>query len=315
MVTAQKHEIHHVRVITNPMAGKDRPVLGALASAFDGTGIQWDLDVTNESGQAADLARKAIEDGADLVVAFGGDGTVSEVADAVADHDGVLFGILPGGTGNAFARELGIPLGLEEAAKLLAGEHEVRTVDLGVAEFKDGGRWSFILRVSVGLEATAVIESPREAKEKLGELAYIIAAVRKLPERPVAHYKLSAPDGREVELDGLFGVLTNSGHVGVAEFRYAPDILVDDGLLDGLIAPATVPELVNAAATAFSGGQSELVERLTAEELYLVCDPPQPVTVDGEVRGDTPVRVKVRPGALKVIAPVRSEGNDTSATR
>lgn len=298
-------ENYEVRVIANPMAGKDEPVFGALAAAFGDADVRWNIDVTNGPGEEGELAKRAVAEGARVVVAFGGDGTVSAVADAIAEHDDVVLGVLPGGTANVFARTLGIPLDLDGAAKLLAGPHEERPVDLGIAELEDGTSRTFILRVSVGLEASAVADSSRESKEQLGELAYIITALRKLPERPVAHYVLKTGDGERAELDGLFAILANSGHMGMGEAVYAPDIAIDDGRLDGLIAPAGVGDLVNAAANALSGGQSDAVERLGGRELSLTCDPPQPVTVDGEVMGETPVRARVRPSAVKVIAPLR----------
>lgn len=298
---------YEVRIIANPMAGKDSPVFGALAAAFGEADVRWNIDVTNGPGEEGELARRAVEEGARVVVAFGGDGTVSAVADALVGHPDVVLGVLPGGTANVFARTLGIPLDLDAAAKLLAGPHEERPVDLGTAEFEDGTTRTFILRVSVGLEASAVAESPREQKEKLGELAYIITGLRQLADRPIARYTLTNDAGATVELDGLFAVLANSGHMGVGDAVYAPDIAVDDGVFDGLIAPAAVPDLVNAAAAALSGGQSDAIERLGGAELSLVCDPPQPVTVDGEVCGQTPVRARVRPSAVKVIAPQTEE--------
>lgn len=305
-------EPYTVRIIANPMAGRDEPILGPLAAALGDADIRWNIDVTNAPGEERELAEKAVAEGARVVVAFGGDGTVSAVADAIVGYEDVVLGILPGGTANVFARELGIPMSLEDAAKLIAGPHEVREVDLGTAELSDGSERTFILRVSVGLEATAVEESPRESKEKLGELAYIITGLRQLADPPVAHYVLTSPDGGRVELDGLFGVLSNSGHLGVGETAYAPGIAIDDGVLDGLIAPAAVGELVGAAAAAFSGGQSDVIERLSGTELTLTCDPPQRVTVDGEVSGDTPVSVRVRPGAVRVIAPARDESEGAS---
>lgn len=295
-------EPYAVRVIANPGAGGKAEIAGPLSDAYEGTGIRWDIDVTNGPGEEGVLARRAVEDGAKVVVAFGGDGTVSAVADAIAGSDAVL-GILPGGTANVLAKELGIPLDVDEAAKLLAGEHDERSIDLGTAVFDDGTERTFILRVSAGLEATAVEESASADKARLGEIAYIITGLRQLQDPPVAAYLLTSPDGGRVEVDGLFAVLANSGHMGMADAKYAPGIAVDDGVLDGLIAPAAVPQLVSAAAAALAGSESENVERLSASELRLECDPPQRVTVDGEVLGDTPVTVRVRPSAIRVIVP------------
>lgn len=305
---------YDVRIIANPQAGKDEPFFGPLAAAFGDADIRWNIDVTNGPGEDAVLARRAVEEGARVVVAFGGDGTVSAVADAVAGTDAVL-GILPGGTGNVFARELGIPMDLEGAAKLLAGPHEVRDVDLGTATSDDGTQRTFILRVAVGLEAVSVEDAPREAKEKMGDLAYILAGLRSIQQNPtVGNYRLEDGEGNVAETQGIFAVLSNSGHVGVGEARYAPDIRIDDGLIDGIIGPAAPAELIPAAAAALSGGQHEAVERLTSTRLRLVCDPPQHVTVDGESMGETPVTAEVRPHAVRVIAPVPQADDAASAS-
>lgn len=293
-----------VHIVANPMAGKDEPFFGPLAAAFGDARIRWTVHVTNGPGEESELTRHALAQGAEVVVAFGGDGTVSAVADAL-DGTGALLGILPGGTANVFARELGVPLSLEAAAKLLAGPYDVRTVDLGTVRFGDGTSRSFILRASVGLEAVAVEAAPREEKEKLGELAYVISALRQLPNPPLARYELRNEAGECVETDGLFAVLANSGHIGAGEAMYAPGIGIDDGLLDGLIAPAAVQELVTAAAAALRGGEADVVEHLRGRTLSLRCDPPQRVTVDGEPLGETPVTVSVRPGAVRVLVPPR----------
>ncbi len=297
-------EPYAVHIIANPMAGKDEPFFGPLAAALGDADIRWTVHVTNGPGEEWALARRAAEQGARVIVAFGGDGTVSAVAEALDGTD-ILLGVLPGGTANVMAQELGIPLTLEGAAKLLAGPHDVRTVDLGTAEFEDGTMRAFMLRASVGLEAVAVEESPREEKERLGELAYIVSALRQLPNPPVAHYELWNESGECVETDGLFAVLANSGHMGAGDAMYAPDIAVDDGNFDGLIAPAAMPQLVTAAAAALSGAEAEVTQHLRGSVLTLACDPPQRVTVDGEPLGDTPVTVRIRPAAVKVIVPPR----------
>lgn len=306
-------EPYAVHIIANPMAGKDEPFFGPVAAALGDADVRWTVHVTNGPGEEWALARRAVEQGARMVVAHGGDGTVSAVAEAIADSD-VLLGILPGGTANVFARDLGIPLTLEGAAKLLAGPHETRAVDLGTAEFEDGTKRTFVLRVSVGLEAVAVEEAPRQEKEMLGELAYVVSALRRLPNPPIARYELHNEHGECVETDGLFAVLANSGHMGAGEAMYAPDIAVDDGHFDGLIAPAAVGDLVTAAAAALQKTEAEVVEHLRGEELTLVCTPPQRVTVDGEPMGDTPVKVQIRRAAVKVVAP-RAEANAARSTQ
>jgi diacylglycerol kinase (ATP) len=304
MVDHKRIEGYSVRIIANPYAGRDEPFFGPLAAAFGDADVRWNIDVTNNPGEEWGLAQRAVAEGAKMVVAFGGDGTVSAVADALVDTDAIL-GILPGGTANVFARELGIPADLEGAAKLLAGPHDVRAVDLGRAELSDGTSRTFLLRVSVGMEATIVEDSPRREKERLGEFAYWLSAIRQIPDPPIAHYTITSEHGESIELDGLFAALTNAAALGLGDAVYGPDVRVDDGLLDGVIAPAVVTELIGAAAAVLGGNDTEAVERISGSQLELSADPPQRVTVDGEPVGDTPVRVSVRPGAVRVVVPKR----------
>jgi len=297
-----------VRIIANPMAGRDEPFFGPLAAALGDADIRWNIDVTNAPGEEAALALRAVDEGASIVVAFGGDGTVSAVAQAVADRDDVALGILPGGTANVFARELGIPLDLEGAAKLLAGPHEIRAVDLGEATLDNGEERAFLLRVAAGLEAKLVEESPREEKERLGELAYVLSTLRQLPGAVVARYRITSDTGQVIESDGLFATLTNARALGIGDAAYPDDVRPDDGVLDGIIAPSAITQLAGAAAAAVTGAESPGLERTSGQALELFADPPQRVSVDGEVLGDTPVRVRVRPGAIRVIVPPADKG-------
>lgn len=303
-------EPYTVHIVANPLAGRDEPFFGPVAAALGDADIRWTVHVTNGPGEESALARRALDQGAKVVVAFGGDGTVGAVADAIAGSEATL-GILPGGTANVFAQELGIPLDLEAAAQLIAGPHTLRAVDLGTAELADGSTRSFILRVSVGLEATMVEQAPREEKERLGQFAYVAAALRQLPDPPVAHYTIKNEEGSTVDLEGLFAVLTNAASLGIGEARYGTDVVVDDARLDGIIAPAKASKLAAAAAATVAGNESEAVEHVSGEWLELSADPPQQVTVDGEEAGQTPVRAVVRPGAVRVIAPLEAQEGTT----
>jgi hypothetical protein len=110
----------HIPVIVNPAAGPDRPVLKLLNHGFRAVGADWDVHLTRRAGDAARLARELRAAGAEMVAVCGGDGTVKEVAGALAGS-GFPFAILPGGTGNALAQELTIPLDLAAAASLAGG--------------------------------------------------------------------------------------------------------------------------------------------------------------------------------------------------
>ena len=107
----------NIHVIINPAAGQNDTVLNKLNAVFHPAGVNWDVSITKASGDATHYAREAIEAGVDIVCAYGGDGTVMEVAHAVQSGE-VPMAILPGGTANLMAVELGIPKDLTEAARL-----------------------------------------------------------------------------------------------------------------------------------------------------------------------------------------------------
>ena len=114
-----------VHVIINPASGPNRPILNTLNDVFRKHGVDWDVSITKRYGDATQQARDAIARGVDLVVGYGGDGTQHELANAVIGT-GMPMGILPGGTGNGFAREIGIPKELDEAVELLCTSQHVR---------------------------------------------------------------------------------------------------------------------------------------------------------------------------------------------
>lgn len=288
-----------LHVIANPAAGADRPVLATLNAAFHDAGITWDVSVTNDSGDAARFAREAAEAGIGLVVAYGGDGTVAEVVSGL-EGTGVPVGILPGGTANVFANELGIPTDLAQAAALLTREARIRAVDVGVL-----GEERFLVRVGVGLEADTVEGATREEKDRLGVLAYPIAAIRSAGQAPVVRYRLQL-DGREETAEGVTCVIANSGGLGRMGLRLAADIAVDDGLLDVLVLrSAQLGTALKAAATMATEAEPapDVAAHWQAREIELDVEPPQTVVRDGELAGETPARLGILPGAARVVVP------------
>ena len=116
-MTAPYQKIH---VIINPASGKDEPIVNTLNDVFHQHGVEWEVSITKKYGDATEQAKAAIARGVDLVAGYGGDGTQHEVANAVLSSGGkTMMGVLPGGTGNGFAREMNIPKTLRPAVELL----------------------------------------------------------------------------------------------------------------------------------------------------------------------------------------------------
>lgn len=292
-----KRRVRRVKVVVNPAAGKAEPILTVLNEAFDPALVEWDVTVTHASGDAEAAARDAIAEGYDFVAAYGGDGTVAEVAAGLAGGGPPLL-LLPGGTGNVLASELGVPPDLASAAALLAGEHALRRVDLGRM-----GERLFVVRLTMGLEVAAVSAATPELKSRYGWLAYAYAGMQALAGAPVAAYTITV-DGETFEAEGLAVLVANSAHTGVADLRFAADVDVSDGMLDVVVAQSTdMMALLGSAADAAKGLTPRSVTRWRGKSIRIEADPPQPVVADGEEAGETPIDVEVVRGALRVVVP------------
>lgn len=290
-----------VHVIINPAAGQDRPILGILNSAFHPAGVDWDVFITKQGGDAFRLGREAVAAGADVVAVYGGDGTVMEVASALIGT-GVPLAIFPGGTANVMSVELGISSDLAEACALVCSDaHEIIEMDMGqVNEDKH-----FILRVGIGFEARMVEGADRDLKDRVGTLAYALAALQALRDPTVSQYEVLI-DGQRIVSEGISCLICNSGSVGRPGFSLSPTVSVRDGLLDVFILrKAEIPSLLAVARNVVAGGEAAWrdLQHWQGREIQVVATPKQEVQADGEVLGESPVTARVLPGAVRLIVP------------
>lgn len=287
-----------IKVVVNPVAGKHELALGVLNDVFGAAGITWDVAITHGPGDGLAAARQAVEEGYDLVGAYGGDGTVSEVASALAGGGPPML-LLPGGTGNALADDLGIPTGLAEAAALATGgPPSIRRVDLG----RSGQRW-FVVRMTMGVEVAMVSGATREMKDRWGWLAYAFAGLQALQETPISKYTIVV-DGRAFECEGVAALIANSASTGVAGVSVAADVDVSDGVLDVIVVQAAdLGGLLGSAKDAAQGQQPRLLSHWRGAEIHVESSPVLSVLSDGEKAGRTPVDVTVAPGAVGVVVP------------
>jgi YegS/Rv2252/BmrU family lipid kinase len=288
--------IKRVHVIINPASGQDKPILNVLNRVF-GSQVEWTLSITKESGDARRETLAALELGVDLVVACGGDGTVMEVANGLLGQS-VPLAILPAGTANVMAVELGIPRDIEGAAKLIVSADTVLR-DIDVGEVDDT---VFLLRMGVGLEAVLIRDADREFKQRYGNLAYPISAVRSvLTTDSTAHYRITV-DGETHEADGITCMIANSANVGLAGVTVSQAVHIDDGLLDVVLLRALdqPPPEENVTDEL---RPDPLLLQWQGRDITVEADPPQPIICDGEPRGETPLSVRVRPQALTVLVP------------
>ena len=289
-----------VHAIINPAAGLDLPVLRVLNSVFTQYEVEWEVFITKNPGDAERFARASAQLGADAVLACGGDGTVTEVACGLRGT-GLPMAIMPCGTANVAALELGVPIDITQAVELLAsGQNRTRMVDMGTLNESE-----FLLRVSVGAGARFVINTPRETKNRLGNLAYVLSGLNEIANLEPAHYSLTL-DGLNIETDGITAYIGNSMNAGMAGTRLVQDADVSDGLLDlVLIRASDLPTLIGVATNALLNRPQlpEPVLHWQAREISIAADPPQPSELDGEEHQPTPFTVRVLPKAARIVVP------------
>lgn len=295
----------HIHVIVNPSAGQGDVILNGLYAVFARAGIRWDLSVTLEAGEGAEVARLAVERGVGIVAVYGGDGTIREVVGVLAGGD-VPLAILPGGTGNLLAGLLGVPNGIRAAARLIVGRHDLKAIDVGMAVFPDGRSEPFMVAVGTGVIARVMKDADSDLKRRMGFPAYIAIALRELAALDRAKYSLQIDD--RCESMEAVAVLVSNG----ANLRFPP-VPVPRGadIRDGLVDLLVIPRIDAETALSLAGDTFGLVEglettppRWQARRVQIACEPPHLITCDGDIVGHTPVDVIVRAGALRVIVPV-----------
>jgi diacylglycerol kinase (ATP) len=294
--------IRRVFVILNPVSGSCEAsgVPQALERHFPVVHTVCEVHEIGRDERIAEVVASALARGCDLVVAAGGDGTVSAVANGLVGSE-VPLGIIPMGTANVLARELGIPIELEPACQLLAGDHATTRID---AIRIDGA--CYFTQVGVGIDALMIRDTRREHKQRFGRVAYLWTALTRLLGFQPRRFELTT-DGRETRVRASQVVVANCGILGQPPFRWGPDIHRDDGRLDVCIARArALLDYLKLSWYVLSGQhrRSPDVRYLTAEHTIAIATRhPLPVQGDGEIIGETPVTIEVVPGAVAVIVP------------
>jgi diacylglycerol kinase (ATP) len=285
-----------IKVIINPAAGKDEPILNILNDVFYKHGVQWDVSLTRKFGDATELAEKAAASGEyDLVTGYGGDGTQMEIANGMKGS-GVPMAILPGGTGNAMAFELEVPRDLHQAAELICTSQNLKSVDLAKADDT-----YFMLRLYSGVEEEQ--KTSREQKDRFGILAYPLSIIEMGRELNYARYRLEI-DGKVIEEKGVACFVVNAGSIGGIDLSFDRRIDVSDGLLDVFMIDTSISTLRSVAGSVLKlpGDQAGL-HIWRGKEIVMEADPPQTIWVDGELLGDTPLTISSVPGALQIVVP------------
>jgi diacylglycerol kinase (ATP) len=274
------------------------------------------FEATTGPGAERDLAERACDEGYDVIVAVGGDGTWSNVADRLvaSGRPDVALGILPSGTGNDFCRNFGYdPRDPQEAVRVLAEGHtaavDVGRVDTDSASEHSPDRWEprhFLNLVGFGFDI-AVIDAAAGARFLKGELLYKITALQQLFRFGGIQPDVTAADGRHRALRQLMLTVSNGRFFG-GGFPIAPDATVHDGKLHAcLIGDAPPLARLNLFRLAEKGRHvsSDRVEILDDRSFRLSFPEPVRFEMDGDVRKSESPEIEVRclPSALAVVSP------------
>jgi diacylglycerol kinase (ATP) len=285
-------------LIYNPAAGKgrhERMLPGLLAVLGDGLAIE--AAPTRGPGDAGRIAREAADDGAEVVLALGGDGTVRETCAGLleAERGGeVALGVLPGGTTNVLAQALGLPALPLDAARLLS-RLDPRPLDVGRC-----GATPFLMMASSGLDAVALQSVDAGLKSTLGPAGVLLSSLRTWWSYEYPALRVLA-DG--VALEATFAVVTNIPLYG-GPYRLAPDARHDDGLLHLVLFSGGRLETLGFAMDVLRGGhvhRGDVTVRVVREAVF---EGPGCLQVDGDLCAEKlPARVTVDPARLRVLSP------------
>lgn len=307
----------HVQVILNPYAGRGAAgkMHDRLAAALRHAGIDFDLATTTKPGEATVMAAQARRNGTEIVVAAGGDGTVNEVLNGLAQatDDGAMIGklaMLPIGSGNDLADMLGCPRDIDKAAACIAAGR-TRHIDIGKATLASATRQVtryFDNNMGLGFEAQVTLESYR-IRWGSASLRYVWAALRALGRYHVPKVALrwETADGgtQERHMHSLLVSIGNSPRTG-GVFYITPDALLDDGLFDlGVVSHLSRRRILVLLPKALRGAHRNEpeFEMGRCRRLWYRCDESVATHLDGEVVMEDVVdaQVEIQPGRLEVV--------------
>lgn len=295
-------------LIVNPKAGasRGRPALPEALECLQTWAGSVEVRETSAEG-AEQVARDIGPDEFEVVVACGGDGTVNEVVNGIGPHTPV--GILPFGTVNVLARELGIPVNDVPAACNVLRHAPPRPIDLGLC---NGRR--FVLMAGVGFDAEAVRSVAPQMKDLMGGAAYVVSGLKSLLVNRPQLFRVQF-DGRRRTYRAMMLLVANAS-LYAGDLKIAEKARIDDGLLDICIFRERSPwAFLGQLYHVVTGGQRRDPHFVTrkARTVLVTTRRPAPVQLDGDYFGETPVDIEVLPAAVRILRPpLAQEGEEAS---
>jgi diacylglycerol kinase (ATP) len=281
-------------IILNPAARSERAQ--RLRSRVESLAQNCVVCTTTHIGEAESMARRGVDEGFEKIVAAGGDGTINEVVNGLAGSRATL-GLLPIGTMNVFATELGLPVNdLEGCWNIVLGQH-TRTVDLPKANQK-----FFVQLAGVGLDAQVVKETSIQLKRNFGPLSYLISAAQIAARQPPRLFIQS----EDALIDEGSFVLVGNGRLYGGPFPFFKHAALDDGLFDVIVFKRLgYLEIIKYLQDVVFSSEIRVpeVEYFQTRQLRVESDQTVPVELDGELVGNCPVEFSLQQRFLRVLTP------------
>lgn len=299
----------YAKVIVNPAAGagKTARLWPLIMELFKGQGLRFEHDVTEAPGHAIELARVAAQDGYNMVVSVGGDGTINEIVNglyASGNIGGALLGIVSTGTGSDYIRTIGVPRRYEDACRNFLQPKKLM-VDLGIVQYSSNGNKEerlFVNFAGMGFDAEIVRRTTQQYKA-LGSLpSYLLGLLTTLVSYRNRDITLVI-DGEAVDTR-VCTVVMNNGRYGGGGMFTAPDASINDGYLDVMIVgDLSKPDLLRSLPRIYKGTHltHPKVTMKKAKEIEVRSKQPMQLQADGELLGQVPARFSILPSALKVV--------------
>ncbi len=302
-------------VVMNPVAphadrARLEEILKQVFEARGGTFRVFETFPGSECERALDREiAQARADDFNLVIAAGGDGTVSLAANRLAasgaeavDGSRMLLGIVPLGTANILAQELVIPPDLETAVAVCAERRRISDLDA----MEVGGR-RYLTQVGVGFDARMISDTSRADQQRLGRLAYFLSFLRTIAGHRASRFYIQVDHGRRLRVRAWQVVVANAGTFAASPFTWGPDIDATDGVLDICVYDVHTASDTVRLAWRFLTGRHRNDDNArflsVREEVRIESHRPLPVQGDGELIGETPILLRVVRGVVSVVVP------------
>lgn len=282
-------------VVANPVARRNAHRLIEALKRSSPSAIHWTVIETKPTAlQRGELEPEART--ADVLIAVGGDGTVTEALTGIGDAH-LPLAILPGGSTNVIAQELGVPNEPAEVSRLVFGKHSIRLMDAALCNDR-----LFLHMAGAGFDSRIFDSTDAKLKRRIGWVAYLPSAAQSL-RLPPARFLVETESAR-FELTSPMVLVANGAGIIRPNLYVYPGILPDDGWLDLIAVSATAPRAIAGVLARFASRgmqRSPHVLHARARRIRIEAEPRMPVQVDGDVIGSTPADIRMAPHQVRII--------------